>query len=268
MSVTRKLMNNLAGQFGAGAPAQAQTMGPWAKALMVASLTISTAVAVPEAQAQQQREIMPERSAVHWGGQLGTIFGAAAGNALGERVSDPGVRRVIVGASTEAGRNAGGIAAGTVHQGQRQQAGANRMSQETVDHLDRLGLSAAFAYDDWMRVQSQMERGMASQTQLNQARNRFFQARDSFAGSVRSARLQGHQVHIWTQMSEALHQRVVNEAEVTRLARGMADRLNRPGGPGFRDPNVAQDRTSLSDLRERMAQQRYHDDRHHAPVMR
>lgn len=269
MLVTRRLMRNLAGQFGAGAPSQADKLGPWSRALMTATLAVSAAVAVTDVQAQQQqqRQVMPERSATNWGGQLGSIFGAAAGAAIGQS-ADPAVRRVIVGASTEAGRNAGQIAVGSVYQGQRQQASVQRIPQETVDHLDRLGLNAAFAYDEMMRVRAQFERGIVSSTQAAQAQQRFSVARDQFAGSVRSARMQGHTVDTWSQMSTALQQRFVNEQEVAFLAQGMAERLNRPGGPGFQDPNVAQDRTSLSDLRERMAQQRYHDDRHHAPVMR
>ena len=269
MKVTRQLIGQLAGQFGAGLPTQSDKLGPWARVLMTATLAVSAAVALQDVQAQQQqqRQVMPERSAVNWGGQLGTIFGAAAGAALGQNV-DPAVRRVIVGASAEAGRNAGHIAIGSVYQGHDQQSAVHRIPEQTADHLDRLGLNAAFAYDEMMRIRAQADRGFVSTSQAAQAQQRFNVARDQFAGSVRSARMQGHSVETWTQMSTALQQRFVNEQEVAFLAQGMAERLNRPGGPGFQDPNVAQDRTSLSDLRDRMAQQRQHDVSRYAPVMR
>lgn len=279
MSVA-SIMKQLAMQYGsgAGAPEQQDKLGPWAKVLVTAALVVSTAVAAHEVQAQQhlsqqtQQEIMPERSAIHWGGQLGSIFGAAAGAALGGSIADPAVRRVIAGASAEAGRNAGRLATGGLYQEphprdgaqaqrdgrQAQRDGAQvqrdgaQVPQGTSDHLDRMGLRAAFAYDEWMRTQASMDHGHASQMHLNQARNRFFQSREALSSSIQSAQMQGHSVHVWAQMNESLHRRVVDEPWITELAAGMAERLNRPGGPGFDEQSAAQARTSLSVLRESM----------------
>lgn len=269
MSAATNLIEQLAQQFAAGAakqldeqgdtgvPGQQNRLGPWVKVIATAVLVAGAALTADAVRAQPppHPQVLSEQSAERFGGQLGSIlFREAASATIGGAVPIRGVDQVIFGAAQEMGRNTGRILAGAAHPGQHQHSGDQHLPQETIDHLDQLGLHAAFTYDEWMRMQARAHQGMANQAQLNQARNQFFQSRDAFSSSVRSARLQGHQVHAWAQMSDALRQRVVNEPEVSTLALGMAERLNRPGGPGYRDPGVVQERTSLSDLREQMNQ--------------
>lgn len=294
MSAVQKLMQNLAGQYsaGAGSPGSQDTLGPWAKALMAATLTVSSAVAVSDVQAQQQipsqqRDLMPERSAVQWGGHLG----AALGSLLTQGVQDHRMRQTLSGVATEVGRNAGRMAVGGLYQqgsqgsqpaGQGsaqkvQSSGSNATSesesQELEDQLDTAGLDAAFAYEEVMRVGALAQRGLASPAQVAQAQHRFQRSHAALSHKVQAAGAQGHDVGSWSQMSGTLSQRVVNENEVALSASRMAERLNRPGGPGYRDPRVGQGSLTLSELRERLARQQQEQEqqeqrRHDAPGMR
>lgn len=246
MSVIGKTMQSLAQQFGRMYEVERMS-GALPKVLLSATLAVSTAVAVSEAQAQQsqQRPVLPEQSAVRWGEVLGQTLGGVVGAAASKDVDNPGVGRVISGVISEVGRNVGGNTVRGAYSGT-----AASVPEAVRDQLDQAALRAAFAFEDYERTLVAWENGQVSRSQVNAAMDAFGRARDRFAGEIRVASGRGVSTAEWAPLKSELSRSRVDAGYVAQLVRPMAERLQRPGGPGYRAESRGA--SSLSDLRARV----------------
>lgn len=251
MSAVMKFMSNVAEQFGASIQ-EDKVASKMVKALLATTIMVSQAVAVPEAQAQQQQEVLPQRSAVYWGQMLGQVLGSSAGAVAAQGIENRGVAGVLQGVATEVGRNLGGIAAGSAYETAKPAPTVASMPQDLRDMLDNEGLRAAFALEDLMRLRQAQQMGRATQTQVNMAQFEFFQARDALEARARQVRAQGYPVEPWFALNDDLRRNPISAERVAALAAPMAERLHRPGGPGYRPVSAAQSAGSLADLRARV----------------
>lgn len=257
MGAMGQLMGSFAQQFGASVQVD-KLAGTLPKALLTAALAVSTAVATTEAKAQQYQQVLPQQSGVYWGQMLGQVLGASVGAVAAKEVGSPGVAQVVMGVSQEIGRNLGGMAAQEAYSAAKAAPGGailpGAMPLQTRDHLDTYGLRAAFAFEEYARLYEMSRRGeRVSQSMLDQAHAQFVQARDRLAYEARSVRASGIAVDPWLQLHNELAQTTVSISRVADLARPMAERLNRPGGPGYRDPSMsASGGNRLSELRQRV----------------
>ena len=227
--------------------------GTLAKALMGSSLAISTALAATEAMAQHTQSVLPQQSGVYWGQMLGQVLGASVGAVAAKNFDNQGVAQIVMGVSTEVGRNLGAIAAGEAYRTISSPDASGSMPLELRDRMDTLGLQAAFAFENFARLQQDVRMGRASSAQLNQAQFEFAQSRQVLEAQARDLQMRGYNAQPWLQMSFALAQNVVPVARVVELAQAMSARLHRPGGPGYR-PAFEQARSfsSLSELRSQV----------------
>ncbi|MCX8017356.1 MAG: hypothetical protein N2690_05590 [Rhodocyclaceae bacterium] len=251
MSAAMKFMRNIAEQFGS-AIQEDKMASKMVKALLATTVMASQAVAVPEAQAQQKQEVLPQQSAVYWGQMLGQVLGASAGAVAAQGLENRGVAYVLQGVVSEVGRNLGGMTVNTVYGAAKPSPSAASMPQDLRDTLDNEGLRAAFALEDLMRLRQAQQMGRATQTQVNMAQFEFFQARDALEARARQVRAQGYPVEPWFALNDELRRNPVSAERVAALAAPMAERLNRPGGPGYRSVAQAQSTGSLADLRARV----------------
>lgn len=248
MSSVMKFMRDIAEQFGTSIQ-EDKVASKMVKALLATTIMVSQAVAVPEAQAQQQQEVLPQRSAVYWGQMLGQVLGSSVGAVATQGIENRGVAGVLQGVATEVGRNLGGMAASSVY---KPASAVASMPQDLRDMLDNEGLRAAFALEELMRLRQMQLMGRATQTQVNMAQFEFFQARDALEARARQVRAQGYSVEPWFALNDELRRNPVSAERVAALAAPMAERLNRPGGPGYRPAAQARSLGSLADLRARV----------------
>ena len=234
--------------------------GALAQALAGVTLAAGLSAAPQQALAQQQQQhgagqqIMPQQSAVRWSQMLGQVMGAAAGSAMAQSVGHPGVAQVIIGASAEAGRNAGAMVAQGVY-GQGQAAGGavagRAVPLQKRDQLDQAGLHAALSYEKLLQHEEGVRSGRFTQHQALQARALYSRAAHVFIEQVRVARFSGMDVSPWDPLQKELRQHQPSPDRLASLAVPMLERLHRPGGPGYVDTDdMPEGSISLSQLRQ------------------
>lgn len=251
MSTTSKMLTSLAQQFAAAVDAD-RMRGAMTKVLVSSALAMSAAVATTEAMAQQTQSVLPQQSGIYWGQMLGQVLGATAGAVAAQNIENQGVAQVVTGVATEVGRNLGGMAAKEAYQPSGSAAQPGAMPLHMRDRLDNAGLAAAFAFDQYAQVLADSKVGRATRAQLNDAQSAFWAARDALTYQARDLQSRGYGAQPWFQLSNALSQNVISKSHIAELAQPMAERLNRPGGPGYVSSERAQSRSSLSELRARV----------------
>ncbi|MDM7322589.1 MAG: hypothetical protein P3W87_004750 [Gammaproteobacteria bacterium] len=227
-----------------------------AQAIARSLLGASVALAAVGASAEQ-REVLPDRAAIHFGEAIGHALGHAVGSSLTKDISNFGIARAVEGITTEVGRTLGALTVEGVRQGaanSRQGVPPSRLT----DRVDTAALRAAFALEEWLRAEQDFRNGRIPSRQVSIARNAFMDARSDFSREMRAARNEGLDTRPWEPMLNALSRKYISASEVTELATPMVQRLNRPDGPGYRSASLPAQAEwyGLSDLRARAESRR------------
>ena len=203
-----------------------------ARCAAVATLAMAGATAHAWNDPQQQGPL-PERQATRWGENIGTAVGRMVGSSAIGNPTNPAARAVqsaVIGIGEDVGRWAGGRAAAKPYErGPADLANvANGIAPADRDHLDTLGLRTIFAAEELARTPSNSRDYRVKGDSL-------YQAQRNFEMAYRAAAERRVDTSPWAELREALTQahRSFQEVRMAELGRPLAERLNRPGGPGF-----------------------------------
>lgn len=205
------------------------------KYAVMAALAISGASAMAWSNSQD-RGPLPEPQARRWGENVGGAVGRMVGMGVGTNSSNPAGRAAgaaVVGIAEDIGRWAGGRAASKPYETGPADAtkAADRIPTADRDHLDTLALRAIFAADDLVKVAPDSRDRRALGDAL-------YRAQRNFEVAYRGASERGIEVWPWLSLRDAIAQAHrdtdgVNAQRLADLGQAPAQRLNRPGGPGF-----------------------------------
>lgn len=200
---------------------------------VVATLAMAGAGAAHAWNDPKQEGPLPERQATRWGENIGGAIGRMVGMGAITNPTNPAGRAVqsaVIGVAEDAGRWAGGVAAAKPYEKSPvdQASAANRVPTSERDHLDTLGLRAIFASEDLLRTSRDSR-------QYRAASDNLYNAQRNFEMAYRGAAERRVDVQPWAELREVLQtaHRGASEQRLAELGKPLAQRLNRPEGPGY-----------------------------------
>lgn len=270
----KNAMRSLSIQFMAFSEPQA--LNHAVRKIAVASVLIASAVAAQAQQSQRNGVLLPEQSAGRWGSVVGgAVLGSVASTATGDRL----LNQVLTGVATEVGRNGGRIVATAPYDGASSTSRSptnysggfysnyRPIDPRQADQIDTLALRTAFAYEEYVKVMPKDGR-MVTSSFHQAALNPLISQRNQFEMAYRTARSNGYDVSPWNQIATTFRAPVgtITLSQISSETAPIAERLYRPGGPGFSQQQRVENMDSLRQKMEILRQQQAAGQQNHSQV--